>query len=455
MPVSLPRSSSCSSIAQVLDKYKTLFENKLGCYNGLPVNFSVHTEARFCKARPVPYALQPRLETAIKKMEEDGVIKRISAAASAAPIVPVAKKNSNEVRVCGDFSVTFNQCADVYTYPIPKIEDLHAALRGCTVFSILDMSRAYHQVPIAADSQKHLVVNRHIGLFAFKRMPFGIHSGPAVFQKVIDTVLAGIPKVICYLDDILVAGVDEADHLHTLDLVFDRLLTAGFRLNQAKCKFQKSSVTYLAHVIDAEGLHPTDDKLSAITDAPPPKDVTALKSFLGLLMFYSRFLPHHSSKLAPLNTLLKKDVVWKWTVEEEKAFQAAKELLLGSQTLVHYDDRLPLYLSCDASSYGAGAVLSHKIDGCERPIAFASCTLSKSQKNYSQLDKEAFSIIFGLKRFHQFLYGRPFKIITDHKPLLELLGAHRPVPAHVAARLQRWALILASYNYSGGGYKRY
>ena len=178
MPVSLPRSSSCSSLAQVLDKNKKLFEEKLGCYNGPPVNFSVHTKAKFCKTRPVLYALQPRVETARKKMEADGVIESTSIASSAAPIVPVAKKNSNEVCVCGDFSVTFNECADVYTYPIPKIEDLHGALRGCTWLSILDMSRAYHQVPIAVDSQKHLLVNTHIGLFAFKRMPFGIQPGP-------------------------------------------------------------------------------------------------------------------------------------------------------------------------------------------------------------------------------------------------------------------------------------
>ena len=164
-------------------------------------------------------------------------------------------------------------------------------------------------------------------------------------------------------------------------------------------------------------------------------------------MFYSRFLPSHSQVLQPLNRLLRKDVKWQWTVVEDAAFKEAKMLLLNSQTLVHFDERLPLYLSCDSSSYGAGAVLSHMIDGTYRPIAFASISLTSAQRNYSQIEKEALSIIFGLKKFHQFLYGRSFTIITDHKPLLQLFSPTKPVPHHCAARLQRWALLLASYDY--------
>ena len=163
-------------------------------------------------------------------------------------------------------------------------------------------------------------------------------------------------------------------------------------------------------------------------------------------MFYSRFTPHHSTVLAPLHQLLKKGTPWRWSKVEEGTFVAAKQLILSSQTLVHYDHTLPLFLSCDASSYGA-VVLPHQIDGQFRPVAFASCTLTHAQQNYSQLEKEAFSIIFGLKRFRQYLYGCSFTILTDHRPLLTLLGPQKPVPAHAAARLQRWVLILASFNY--------
>ena len=142
------------------------------------------------------------------------------------------------------------------------------------------------------------------------------------------------------------------------------------------------------------------------------------------MMFYSRFMPHHSTVLAPLNNLLKKNVPWKWTKSEDAAFTAAKNLLLNSRTLVHYNESLPLVLSCDVSFYGAGAVLSHVINGKHQPIAFASCTLTEAQRNYSQLEKEAFSVIFGLKGFHQYLCGNSFTILTDHLQLLTLLGPH-------------------------------
>ena len=224
-----------------------------------------------------------------------------------------------------------------------------------------------------------------------------------------DNLLSDVPKAVSHLDDILMVGIDKEDHLRTLSLVLEQLLAAGFRLN----KFLQKCVTYLGHKIDGEGLHPTEDKLASIRDAPRHKDVTALKSFLELSMFYSRFMPDHSTILAPLHNLLKKDTPWKWSKVED-AFVAAEKLILNSQTLVPYAHTLPLYLSCDASSYGAGAVLSHKMNGQFQPVAFPSCTLTSAQKNYSQIEKEAFSIIFGLKRFRQYLYGHSFIIFTDH-----------------------------------------
>ena len=207
------------ALEKVLQNHAVLFTKDLGCYNGPPVKFDVTKDAPFFKALPVPYALRSRVATALEKMQNDGVIKSVPTASSAAPIVPVEKKN-NEVQLCGDFSVTFNAVAEEVSYPIPKIDDIHAALRGCKEFSVLDLSQAYHQIPIAKESQKHLVINTMQGLFAFQRMPNGIHSGPAVFQRMLDTVLAGIRNVVCYIDDILVGGTDEQDQLRTLSLVF-------------------------------------------------------------------------------------------------------------------------------------------------------------------------------------------------------------------------------------------
>ena len=158
-------------------------------------------------------------------------------------------------------------------------------------------------------------------------------------------------------------------------------------------------------------------------------------------------MPDYATVLAPLNALLRKDSKWRWTRKEENAFKDAKTLLLNSQTLIHYDDSLPLYLACDASSYGCGCVESHRVHGEDRAIAFASCSLSDTQKKYSQMDKEALAIIFGVKRFHQYLYGRRFTIVTDHEPLTKLFKPENAVPVHSAARLQRWSLILVGYCY--------
>ena len=216
-----PVSTVNEKLESVLEQYSELFQPQLGCYTGEPVVLNESKGAKFYKARPVPYALQSKVENTLLKMEKDGVIERVTSAVSAAPIVVVGKKESDEVRVCRDFSVTYNACANVETYPMPQIEDMHSALRGCTVFSVLDIKQAYHQVPIAKESQPYLTINTHIGLFVFKRLPNGIHSGPAIFQRIMDILLFDIPKVVCRLDDILVAGTDEDDHLRTLSLVLE------------------------------------------------------------------------------------------------------------------------------------------------------------------------------------------------------------------------------------------
>ena len=174
-------------------------------------------------------------------------------------------------------------------------------------------------------------------------------------------------------------------------------------------------MVYLGHRIDNIGLHPLPEKVEAVQRAATPTDTVRLKSYLGLLTFYSKFLPDLSTVAAPLNRLLSPKVSWQWTDKEESAFIATKHLLLSSKVLVHYDPDRELYLQCDAFSYGVGAVLSRRCQGEDGPIAFASRSMTPSQKKYSQLDKEALAIHFGLRRFHQYLYGRHFTIITDHR----------------------------------------
>ena len=177
--------------------------------------------------------------------------------------------------------------------------------------------------------------------------------------------------------------------------------------------------------------------------------MSQLKSFLGLINYYSKFLPRLSHVLAPLYKLLQKTQKWTWGTAQAKAFQQAKEALTSSRVLAHYNPDLPVILDCDASPYGVGAVLSHQLEeGVIKPIAFASRSLSPAEKKYSQLDKEGLAIVFGVKKFHQYLAGRTFSIYSDHKPLQHIFAEDRPIPAMTSARIQRWALTLSAYNYT-------
>ena len=205
-----------SNINSVREQYKSLFVNVLGCYRGEAIELAVDKEPQFHKARPVPYAIRDSVEKELNKMVEEGVLKCVATASCAAPIVSVSKKSSDQLRVCGDFSVTYNSCADIVQYPITRIEDLHSVLQGCKMFNVLDMSQAYHQLPIAENSQKYLTINTHCGLFQFMRMPNGIHSGPTLFQHTMDALFSGIPGATCYLDDILVAGKNAQEHYQNL-----------------------------------------------------------------------------------------------------------------------------------------------------------------------------------------------------------------------------------------------
>ena len=196
----------------------------------------------------------------------------------------------------------------------------------------------------------------------------------------------------------------------------------------------RPSVTHLGHVIDANGLHPLSDRVRAIKDAPTPRSVSELKSYLGMLYYYSKFLPNLSSTLHPLYHLLKKNVQWVWEAPQVEAFDASKELLMSSNCLTHFDSSLDLSLACDASNYGLGVVLSHSImDGTERPIAYVSRTLNPAERNYSQLEKEGLSCILGIKIFHNYIFGRHFELVTDHKPLSGLLKEDRATPPQASS----------------------
>ena len=276
-----------------------------------------------------------------------------------------------------------------------------------------------------------------------------------------------------YLDDVIISGRTEQEHLENLQAVLQRLQESGMKLKREKCEFLKASMTYLGHRMDSKGIYPLEDKLEAINAAPKPRNQEELRAYLGLLGYYRQFIPNLTNHIAPLNQLLKAefsskspgkgkkgrrkkgnqhrsppDPKFTWGPEQKTAFLASKKLLKKGQLLVHYDARKPLLLQTDASHYGLGAVISHIMpDGTERPIWFASRTMTEHEKNYAQYEKEGLSIMFGLKKCHKFLHGRSFTIATDHQPLVHLFGDQKPTSPMASARVTRWHMSLSAYNY--------
>lgn len=437
------------STAEIMTQYEELFRDDLGELKGQTVQIKIKSDAqpKFCKARTVPFAMKKQVEDELDRLQKSGVIEPVTFSRWAAPIVPVIKENGT-IRICGDYKATVNQAANVDSYPLPRVEELFAAMSGGQTFSKLDLSHAYLQLVLDEPSRELATINTHRGLFQYTRMPFGISAAPAIFQRTIESLLADIPQAVAFLDDILVTGKSETEHIANLDRVLTRLQNAGLRLKREKCKFFAPEVVYLGHRINAAGLHPTTEKVQAINDAPVPRNVTELKSYLGILNYYAKFLPNLSSLVAPLHCLLRKTTRWSWGTAQEEAFRKSKELLMSAQVLVHYNPEEELVLSCDASPYGVGAVLAHRTsDGTEHPIAYASRSLSPPERNYSQLDKEGLAMVFGVKKFHQYVYGRKFEISTDHKPLLGLFLEGRMIPPMASSRIQRWALTLSAYDY--------
>ena len=434
----------------MVDRHPNMFKDEMGCIQDTSAKFHVQLNVtpKFYRAQPVLYTLHSKVEDELDWLEKDGIITPVEFSDWAAPIVPVVKHDGS-VRICGDCKLTINQVAETDVYPLPRIEDLFVSLSGGKTFSKLDLAHAYQQVPIDDNSRKYTTINTQKGLYCYNHLPFGVSSAPSIFQRIIENVLQGLPHVCVYLDDILVTESTEEEHLCNLDNVFTCLDNANIRLKRNKCQFLLPSVEYLGHRISAQGLQPTAEKVKAMKNAPHPRNVSQLKSFLGLLNYYCKFLPDLSSKLAPLYKLLNKNTAWCWDTQQQEAFQRAEESLTSDCLLVHYDPTKELILACDASPYGVGAVLSHWFEnGFDKPIAFTSRSLAPAEKKYShRLDKEALAIIFGVKHFHQYLFGRHFTILSDHKPLQHIFNQYSATPSMASARIQRWALILGAYNY--------
>lgn len=310
------------------------------------------------------------------------------------------------------------------------------------------LTDAYLQFEVDDETKRFLTVNTHKGLYRYNRLPYGVKATPAIFQKCIDQILSGIDGVTAYLDDILIHAHDIDTLEQNIFNVLNRLQEFNLTAKWEKCEFFCNKTSYLGFVIDANGIHSDTSKVKSILDMPPPKNVTQLRSFLGAINYYGKFLPKMHDLRAPLNKLLLKETHFEWTDECQSCFVNFKKMLTQDLFVSHFDPNQIIKVSADASNNGIGACISHVYsDGTEKSIAYASRTLTNSEKKYSQIEKEGLALVFATKKFHRYIFGRNFQLHTDHKPLLSIFGSKKGIPVYTANRLQRWALALLCYDF--------
>ena len=366
---------------------------------------------------------------------ETGIQSKVEFSQWVAPTVYV-KKKSKEIRVCAVLRD--------YHYPLPSPEEVFTKLKGGKIFSKVDLSDAYLQIPLEENSSKLLCINTHQGLFKFERLPFGIKVAPAIFQEVRDTMLDGLDFAIAYLDDIIMISKSKEQHQEHVRRVFSWIQEFGFKVKEEKCEFFLEEIKYLGHIIDKDDRRPDPDRATAIKKKMPvPGNITELQSFLGLANNYQSFIPNMHNLRAPLNALLKKDSIWKWTPECQEVFNKIKNTLKSDLSLAHYNPESDIIVASDASSHGIGAyILNEMPDGSKKPVVQAPHSLLPSQ-----IEKEALAIIFAVTKFHRYLHWIFFKLQTDHKPPLTLFGSKKGLPVYTANRLLRWGTILLNYNF--------
>lgn len=415
------------------------------------VSLDVKSDAKpvFCRARTVPVRFRELVKTELSRLESLGIITKVYRSEWATPIVNVLKRD-NTVRICGDYSVSLNKHLNTVQYPLPSIDDVISRVGGAKVFSVIDLAFAFLQVKLDEQSRELTTINTSEGLYQYKYLPYGLCSSPSLFQSFICKTLNGIDNVVIYQDDILILTRTHQEHNFTLRKVLTALFEAGLKINRKKCRFFTESVCYLGHVFDLNGVHPNPEKMKAIVDAPKPCDVKQVQSFVGLCNFYNRFIPNFTEVLAPLYKLIQKNVKFTWGQEQEKSFQTLKKFFSSDKVLHLYDPTLETLLETDSSSYGIAAVLMQRKDKYSSwyPVQYASRTLNCSERNYSNIEREALSVVFGCEKYKKFLLGTSFTIRNDQQPLRKLLAFDAGVPTTCSARLQRWALRLSQFKYN-------
>lgn len=440
---------SCAEHENVL---KNLFNKYPKCvsndFSTLGKTSSVELEIDLTTSKPVyqrPYRMSEQEKVITREIVEDLLqnhIIRPSNSSYASPALLV-DKSSGEKRLCIDYR-QLNKITVKEKYPMPMIEDLIDRLRGCSYYTSLDLKSGYYHIPIKEQDIHKTAFVTSDGHYEFTRMPFGLCNGPAVFQRLMDTVLGNhrFGKIICYMDDLLIATDSLTENISCLEEVLKILSEHGLTLNLKKCSFFQKKINFLGYEISKEGIRPSSKKVKAVQNYPTPTNVHELRQFLGLINYFRKFIKDCALLSKPLTNLLKKDVTWCWNAEHDEAVVNLKNALVDNAVLNIFDPKLPTNLYTDASREGLAMILMQVTESGEKPIHFYSRQTSREEKAYHSFELELLAIVVGLEKFRHYLLGANFKIITDCNAVKHALTKKDIIP-----RISRWVLRTQEFSF--------